>query len=98
MIPRVLIENVAGPLDINKLKPKSLSLHWEFMFGRASSQSRKMSEQGRLLNRMAELVDAGQVQTTATTNMGPIIAANLKVAHALVESGRAIGKIVLSGF
>ncbi len=36
-----LIENVARPLDINKFKPKSLSIHWEFMFGRAKPLSPK---------------------------------------------------------
>jgi NADPH2:quinone reductase len=94
----VLIENVARPIDINKLKPKCLSLHWEFMFARARSQSPKMAEQGRLLNKVNALVDAGDLRTTAGTNMGAINAANLKKAHALVESGKAIGKVVLSGF
>jgi hypothetical protein len=31
-------------------------------------------------------------------NFGPINAANLRRAHALIESGRARGKIVLEGF
>ena len=93
-----LIENVARPLDINKLKPKSLSLHWEFMFGRAELQSPKMNEQGRLLNKVAEFVDAGQIQSTAATHLDLINAKNLRQAHALVESGKAIGKVVLSGF
>jgi NADPH:quinone reductase len=94
----VLIENVARPLDINKLKPKSLSLHWEFMFGRARPQSPKMAEQGRLLNQVSGMVAAGQFRTTLGANMGLINAANMKKAHALAESGRAVGKIVLSGF
>jgi zinc-binding alcohol dehydrogenase family protein len=93
-----LIENVARPLDINKLKPKSLSLHWEFMFGRAKLQSPNMNEQGRLLNKVAEFVDAGQIQSTAATHLHLINAKNLRQAHALVESGKAIGKVVLSGF
>jgi zinc-binding alcohol dehydrogenase family protein len=93
-----LIENVARPLDINKLKPKSLSFHWEFMFGRARPQSQKMDEQGRLLNKVAELVDAGQIRITARTNTGIINAKNMRQAHALVESGKTIGKVILSGF
>ena len=93
-----LIENLARPIDINKLKPKSLSFHWEFMFGRARPQSAKMNEQGRLLNKVAELVDAGKVRSTAATYLGPINATNLKQAHALVESGKATGKVVLSGY
>jgi len=94
----VLIENLARPMDINKMKPKSLSLHWEFMFGRTRPQSPKINEQGRLLNRVAELVDEGQIRTTAFINLGPINAATLKRAHGMVESGRTVGKIVLSGF
>ena len=94
----VLIENVARPIDINKLKPKSLSLHWEFMFGRARPQSPKMAEQGRLLNKVSELVDTKQIRTTRGTNEGSINATDLIKAHALLESGKAIGKVVLSGF
>ena len=94
----VLIENLATPVDINKMKPKSLSLHWEFMLGRPRFQTENMKEQGLLLNEVAELIDAGSIRSTARTNFGLINAANLKQAHALVESGKTIGKVVLSGF
>ncbi len=93
-----LIENPARPLEITKLKPKSISFHWEFMFTRSRYETPDMSEQGRLLNEVAALVDAGRIVTTVQTNLGAINAANMKRAHALVESGRTIGKIVLSGF
>jgi len=93
-----LIENPARPLEITKLKPKSISLHWEFMFTRSRYQTPDMAEQGRLLNQVAALVDAGRIQTTMQTNLGTINAANMKRAHALVESGKTLGKIVLAGF
>jgi zinc-binding alcohol dehydrogenase family protein len=93
-----LIENVAQPIDVNKLKPKCISLHWEFMFARARFQTDDMAEQGKLLNEVAALVDAGRVGSTLRENLGPINATNLKRAHAIVESGRAIGKIALEGF
>lgn len=86
MVPQsavALIENPAGLLDINKLKPKSISLHWEFMFTRSRYQTPDMGEQGHLLNQVADLVDAGRVQSTLQTNLGPINAANLRRAHAL---------------
>jgi NADPH2:quinone reductase len=51
-----------------------------------------------LLNEVAALVDAGRVSSTLRENLGPINATNLKRAHAIVESGRAIGKIALEGF
>lgn len=85
-------------LDILKLKPKSLSLHWEFMFTRSLHQTADMAEQGRLLARVAELVDAGTLRTTLGEHFGTINAANLRRAHALLESHRARGKIVLEGF
>jgi zinc-binding alcohol dehydrogenase family protein len=91
-----LIENVGAPLDINKLKPKSISLHWEFMFTRARYETADMGEQGRLLDEVAGLIDAGLIRSTMRENLGLINAANLKRAHALVESGTTIGKIVLS--
>ena len=93
-----LIENPARPLEITKLKPKSISLHWEFMFTRSRYQTADMGEQGRLLHEVAALVDAGRMQTTMQTHGGTINAANLRRAHGLVESGKTIGKIVLAGF
>jgi NADPH2:quinone reductase len=93
-----LIENPARPLDIIKLKPKSISLHWEFMFTRSHYQTPDMREQGRLLNQVADLVDAGRIQSTLQTNLGTINATNMRRAHALIESGTTIGKIVLSEF
>ncbi len=44
---------------------------------------------------MAELIDAGVLQTTLGEHFGRIDAANLRRAHALLESHRARGKIVL---
>jgi NADPH:quinone reductase-like Zn-dependent oxidoreductase len=50
------------------------------------------------LGEVAALVDAGQIVSTMQTNLGTINAANLRQAHALVESGKTIGKVVLAGF
>ncbi len=93
-----LIENPARPLDITKLKPKSIALHWEFMFTRARFQTADMGEQGRLLTEVGELMDAGRIRTTLQANFGQITAENMRRAHGAVESGRTIGKIVLAGF
>jgi NADPH2:quinone reductase len=93
-----LIENPARPLDITKLKPKSIALHWEFMFTRARFQTADMGEQGRLLTEVGDLMDAGRIRTTLQANFGQITAENMRRAHAAVESGRTIGKIVLAGF
>ncbi|MGK0409091.1 MAG: zinc-binding alcohol dehydrogenase family protein [Shewanella psychromarinicola] len=92
-----MIDDPEG-LDITKLKLKSLSLHWEFMFARSMFNAVDMDEQGRLLNRVSDLVDQGYIQTTLGLHMGVINAANLRAAHEALEAGRAIGKIVLEGF
>ena len=86
------------PIDVNKLKRKSVSLHWELMFTRSLFGTDDMVAQHHLLNEMAELVDAGIIRTTLGEHFGTINAANLMRAHALLESGKARGKIVLEGF
>ena len=87
-----------GPVDIMKLKRKSLSFHWEFMFTRPLFGTEDMDQQGRLLAEIAALVDSGHVKTTLGAHFGRIDAANLRRAHAAIESGRTRGKIVLQGF
>jgi zinc-binding alcohol dehydrogenase family protein len=85
-------------IDVRKLKTKSISLHWELMFTRSLFQTADMQRQHDLLNEVAQLVDAGTIRTTLAEHFGRIDAANLKRAHALVESNTAKGKIVLEGF
>ncbi|MDK4733239.1 zinc-binding alcohol dehydrogenase family protein [Rhizobium sp. CNPSo 3490] len=85
-------------LDIVPFKRKAISIHWELMFTRPLYGTPDMIEQHKLLNKISELVDAGQIRTTLTETVGPINAANLKKAHAMVESGRMKGKAVLAGF
>ncbi|MGC1869894.1 MAG: zinc-binding alcohol dehydrogenase family protein [Acidobacteriaceae bacterium] len=85
-------------LDAVPLKRKAASLHWEFMFARSMWQTEDMGEQGRLLTRVAELVDRGELHSTETLTFSPINVENLKKAHSLAESGKAIGKVTLSGF
>ena len=87
-----------GQLDVMALKRKSLSLHWESMFTRSTFSTPDLQRQHDLLNRVAELVDAGVLRTTLGEHYGRIDAANLRRAHALIESHRARGKLVLEGF
>jgi zinc-binding alcohol dehydrogenase family protein len=86
------------PLDVIKLKMKSISLHWELMFTRSLFETPDMDEQGRLLGEVAGLVDAGRIRSTVNHRLGTINAENLRRAHALIESGKAQGKVVLTGF
>jgi NADPH:quinone reductase-like Zn-dependent oxidoreductase len=68
------------------------------MFTRSMFGTPDMIEQHKLLTEVARLVDAGTLRTTVGQRLGAINAANLRRAHALLEEGRAIGKLVLTGF
>ena len=92
------IAESSEPWDLGLLKSKSVTFSQEFMFTRSLFQTPDMIEQHNLLNRVAELIDAGTLKTTLGEHFGVINAANLRRAHALLESGKAKGKIVLEGF
>jgi len=79
-------------------KGKAISIHWESMFTRSSFQTPDMIAQHHLLNDVADLIDKGVLRTTLDQSFGTINAANLKRAHALLESGKSRGKIVLEGW
>jgi NADPH2:quinone reductase len=85
-------------MDVTPLKRKAVSLHWESMFTRSLFGTPDMIEQHRLLDEIAVLVDAGKIVSTAAQEFTPINAANLTRAHAQVESGATIGKVVLTGW
>ncbi|MDH7789394.1 zinc-binding alcohol dehydrogenase family protein [Ochrobactrum sp. AN78] len=85
-------------LNAMPFKRKSVSVHWELMFTRSIFETADMDEQGKLLNEVAQLIDAGKIKTTVTEVLSPINATNLKSAHGLLETGKAKGKIVLEGW
>jgi NADPH2:quinone reductase len=85
-------------LNVKPFKLKAVSLHWELMFTRSLFDTPDMAEQGKLLNEVAALVDAGRIRSTLTEVAGKIDAATLRTVHAQIESGSARGKIVLEGF
>ncbi|EIV2085798.1 zinc-binding alcohol dehydrogenase family protein [Klebsiella aerogenes] len=85
-------------LDVVPLKAKSISLHWEFMFTRSMFETDDMIAQHQLLTRVAALIDDNTLRTTLGEHYGTINAANLQKAHAKLETGRSVGKIVLEGF
>ncbi|MFZ4757046.1 MAG: zinc-binding alcohol dehydrogenase family protein [Burkholderiaceae bacterium] len=95
---RVCVIDDPDPIDVRLLKARCASLHWEAMFTRSTFETPDMIEQGRLLDEVAALVDAGTLRTTHGRTLGRIDAATLRAAHAEIESGRTIGKLVLAGF
>ena len=92
-----LIDDPAS-FDILKLKRKSISLHWEFMYTRSMFQTEDMIAQHQLLSELASLVDNGTIKTTLGEHLGKINVANLIKAHGILESHKARGKLVLEGF
>jgi NADPH2:quinone reductase len=93
-----LVVGLRGPLDLELLKNKSASVHWEFMFTRAMFATADMVRQHEILDRVAGLVETGTLRTTLTETLAPINAANLREAHRQLESGATIGKLVLAGW
>lgn len=86
------------PLDQREMKLKSATLSWEMMFTRSMYQTPDMIEQHRILNRIAAWIDEGRIHGTACDLVKPINAENLRAAHAALEAGRVIGKIVIEGW
>ncbi len=82
-------------VDLDLLKSKSATFVWEFMFTRSMYQTPDMIEQQRLLNTLADLIDKDVIVTTVGKADQPINAENLRKAHAMLEQGNTIGKIVL---
>ena len=94
-----LIVDPRGPLPLGgAYKAKSIGVHWESMFTRTRMDTADLAEQGRILARVAELVDAGELRGIARETLTPIDAANLREAHRRIEAGRGIGKLVLAGW
>ena len=94
----VLIVGNKAPLDVDTIRAKSASLCFELMFTRSRFQTSDMIEQHKLLNQVAEWLDAGRLKGTLKETLSPINAANLRKAHARLESGTMIGKLVLRGW
>ncbi|MCR9116712.1 MAG: zinc-binding alcohol dehydrogenase family protein [bacterium] len=92
-----IVEN-REPLAQSEMKLKAATFSWEFMFTRSMYQTADMIEQHNLLNRIAGWIDDQTIQSTVNDVISPINAANLRSAHATLEAGRAIGKIVLEGW
>ncbi|KMQ61382.1 NADPH:quinone reductase [Chryseobacterium angstadtii] len=89
------ISDPGQPVDLRLLKGKSVSFHWELMFTRSTFQTDDMEEQHKILDKVAELIDNGTLQTTLGKMYTGFTADHLKAAHELQESGKAIGKTVI---
>jgi NADPH2:quinone reductase len=87
-----------GPEELARISQKSAALHFELMFTRPRLGTPDMIRQHDILDAAAALVDEGKLRTTLTQRLSPINAATLHQAHAAVEGGRMIGKVVVEGW
>ena len=94
----VSIDDTDLPMPMDGMKMKAASLHWEFMFARSMHQTPDMIEQHHLLTTLAKAIDAGELRTTVHKALTPIDAENMRKAHAMIEQGNALGKVVLAGW
>jgi NADPH2:quinone reductase len=91
----VSITQSSKPLDLNILKSKSITFSWELMYTRSMFGTKDIERQHQILNEIADLLDAGTLQTTLTTTLKGLTVENLKKAHQMQESGETIGKTVI---
>lgn len=89
------IADLTNPVDLMKLKAKSVSFSWESMFTRSKFQTSDMVEQHRILNEISNLIDKSVIKTTLNKLLIGMTVDNFKEAHQLLESGSAIGKIAI---
>lgn len=89
------ITGSAMPVALNKLKTKSASFSWEFMYTRSMFETDDMIEQHKILNTVASLIEDGEIMHTLTQTLEGLSAATLKQAHQQLESGTTIGKLAI---
>ncbi|HDI3022878.1 zinc-binding alcohol dehydrogenase family protein [Cronobacter turicensis] len=89
-----IVEN-AHPLDQDALKSKSAALHWEFMYTRSMYQTTDMARQGEILNEVATLVDAGEVESALSETFHGLSVESISKAHQKVLEGHMRGKVVV---
>jgi NADPH2:quinone reductase len=94
-----LIVEPSAPIHIgDPYKAKCIGIHWEMMFARPRFKTPDMAEQGRILARVASLIDSGELRSIQRESLSPINAENMREAHRRLESGTTIGKLVVSGW
>lgn len=84
----------ADGLDLSLVKPKSVSLHWEFMFTKSRFDYRAAS-QGDILEEVKGLIESGKMRTTANRLLNGLTVENLRLGHTLLEQHTNVGKVVV---
>lgn len=86
------------PLDISLLQQKSITFVMEFMFTKSLFETVDMESQHKILTEIGELFASRKLKPTLTETIKPFSAESIRKAHEKAESGKTIGKVVVSGF
>ncbi len=89
-----IVEN-DNPLNMDQLKLKSATLHWEFMYTRSMYTTPDIARQGEILNATAKLLDEGKITTSLSKTLQGLSVETLTEAHRLVLEGHMRGKVVM---
>ncbi|MHC9536722.1 zinc-binding alcohol dehydrogenase family protein [Dellaglioa sp. BT-FLS60] len=98
--PQGIITSIVGTateLPISLLKNKSNDFKWLTVFTKGVYYTADMGSQGTILNRLATLLDAGELKSTMTKTVTGLNADTLRAAHKIVEADGMIGKLVITG-
>ncbi|PTX43114.1 alcohol dehydrogenase [Christiangramia gaetbulicola] len=89
------VVNTTENVDLNALKNKSVSFHWELMFTRSMFETEDMIAQQKILQRVKELVEDKKIFSTMKKQFEGLDADVFKKVHKLQESGKSVGKNVI---
>ncbi|WP_163831546.1 zinc-binding alcohol dehydrogenase family protein [Spartinivicinus ruber] len=84
------------PINLSQLQGKSASFHWELMFTRPMFNTLDMVQQHHILQQISKLTDEGIIRSTLTETMNGLNVDTFKLAHQKIESGKMIGKLVVT--
>jgi NADPH:quinone reductase-like Zn-dependent oxidoreductase len=86
--------DVTGLTDLGALFFKSISVHMEVVFAKGLNGYR-VESQSEILGAVANLIADRKIRPITNRLLHGLGAANMKNAHELLESGKAIGKVVI---
>ena len=94
---QVVCVNTRCEVDLSQLHMRGISMHVVFMLiPMFHDQPAGKAHHGEILRQLAKRVDAGEIKPLVHDERFAF--ADVGKAHALLESGGAVGKVVLSGF
>lgn len=85
-------------INLRLLTKKKAHFSWEWMYTKSYYHTEDMISQHNILNKIAAMLDTGEIQSTMTQSLAPLTAKNLRKAHELVGSGHMIGKVTVSNW